>query len=291
MGSFDATVTLAKPFTSLAEHLMDETAIALLDVRKTYGGGVPTQALRGITMSVKRGEFVSVVGPSGSGKSTLLNIMGALDKPTSGKVILAGQDVSRLPDSKLSYIRNRYIGFVFQSYNLVPRMTVLENVMLPLMVRGMSMEEMKRRAMASLREVGILELAGKRPNALSGGQQQRVAIARAVAADPRFILADEPTGNLDSVSSGIVMRLLRRVNRESGKSIVMVTHNMELAKMTDRIVHIRDGLIEKVEEVARDERDLGPEEQVLGPRKEALEPLKGSPEESSPKPPVGGGSS
>jgi len=228
---------------------LEEYAVVLKGVKKVYGGAVPTYALKGINLEVKVGDFVSIVGPSGSGKSTLLNIMGVLDRPSEGKVFVGGFDVSALPDSKLSYIRNRYIGFVFQSYNLVSRLTALQNVELPLMVRGISGSKMREIAMESLEAVGIADLAFKKPYALSGGQQQRVAIARALATDPRFILADEPTGNLDSVSSAMIMELLKKVNTEMGKSIVMVTHNMELAKMTARIIHIRDGLIEKVEEV------------------------------------------
>lgn len=222
-------------------------AIYLESVTKVYGGAVPTVALDNVTLGVRRGEFVSIVGPSGSGKSTLLHIMGALDRPTSGRVYIAGLDVSRLPDPELSKVRNRYIGFVFQAFNLITRMSVIENVELPLVARGVRAPERRRRAMEALRILGIDHLWAKSPRFLSGGEQQRVAIARALAQDPEFILADEPTGNLDSRNSEVVMRALMDVNRRAGKTVVMVTHNMELAAMTDKIYRIRDGRIIGVE--------------------------------------------
>ncbi|MGC8969940.1 MAG: ABC transporter ATP-binding protein [Conexivisphaera sp.] len=222
-------------------------AIYLEGVRKVYGGAVKTVALDGVTLGVRSGEFVSIVGPSGSGKSTLLNIMGALDRPTSGRVIIAGRDVSGLSDAELSRVRNRYVGFVFQAYNLINRMNVLENVELPLVARGVPAPERRRRALDALRLLGVDHLSAKSPRFLSGGEQQRVAIARALAQDTEFILADEPTGNLDTRNSEIVMRALLEVNRRAGKTVVMVTHNMELAAMTQRIIRIRDGRIEGVE--------------------------------------------
>ena len=222
-------------------------AIYLDNVKKVYGGAVPTVALDGVTLGVKRGEMISIVGPSGSGKSTLLNIMGALDRPTSGDVFTAGREISRLGDEELSRVRNRYIGFVFQAFNLINRMSVLRNVELPLVVRGVPAAERRRRALDALKLLGVDHLWAKSPRFLSGGEQQRVAIARALIGDPEFVLADEPTGNLDSRSAETVMRALLNVNREAGKTVIVVTHNMELAAMTDKIFRIRDGRIEGVE--------------------------------------------
>lgn len=222
-------------------------AIYLDNVKKVYGGAVPTVALDGVTLGVKRGEMVSIVGPSGSGKSTLLNIMGALDRPTSGDVFIAGREISRLGDEELSRVRNRYIGFVFQAFNLINRMSVLRNVELPLVVRGVPAAERRRRALDALKLLGVDHLWAKSPRFLSGGEQQRVAIARALIGDPEFVLADEPTGNLDSRNAETVMRALLNVNREAGKTVIVVTHNMELAAMTDKIFRIRDGRIEGVE--------------------------------------------
>jgi len=222
-------------------------AIYLDNVKKVYGGAVPTVALDGVTLGVKRGEMVSIVGPSGSGKSTLLNIMGALDRPTSGDVFIAGREISRLGDEELSRVRNRYIGFVFQAFNLINRMSVLRNVELPLVVRGVPAAERRRRALDALKLLGVDHLWAKSPRFLSGGEQQRVAIARALIGDPEFVLADEPTGNLDSRNAETVMRALLNVNREAGKTVIIVTHNMELAAMTDKIFRIRDGRIEGVE--------------------------------------------
>ena len=225
------------------------SAVFLDNVKKVYPGAGGTVALNGVTLEVKEGEFISIVGPSGSGKTTLLNIMGTLDKPTSGKVYIGGVDVTGMSDDELSRIRNMHIGFIFQSYNLINRLTALENVSLPLVVRGVGASERRQAALKALEAVGMREKANRKPTELSGGEQQRVAIARALASDPLIILADEPTGNLDSKNSENIMRVLMEINREMGKTIVMVTHNMELAKMTRRIIHIRDGSIERVEEV------------------------------------------
>jgi len=222
-------------------------AIYLDNVKKVYGGAVPTVALDGVTLGVKRGEMISIVGPSGSGKSTLLNIMGALDRPTSGDVFIAGREISRLGDEELSRVRNRYIGFVFQAFNLINRMSVLRNVELPLVVRGVPAAERRRRALDVLKLLGVDHLWAKSPRFLSGGEQQRVAIARALIGDPEFVLADEPTGNLDSRSAETVMRALLNVNRDAGKTVIIVTHNMELAAMSDKIFRIRDGRIEGVD--------------------------------------------
>ena len=225
--------------------MVEVPAIRLIDVYKTYYGGVPTPALRGINLEIKKGDLVSIVGPSGSGKSTLLNMIGALDRPTKGKVLINGVDINRLSDDGLSKLRNRKIGFVFQAFNLIHRLTALQNVELPLYVRGVPSSVRKKRALEALRQVGIAGLAFKKPFQLSGGEQQRAAIARALVTDPTIILADEPTGNLDSKSAAMVMDVLVRVNRERNKTVIVVTHNMDISKRTRRIIYIKDGIIER----------------------------------------------
>ncbi len=202
-------------------------------------------ALRGVNLSIKKGEFVAIVGPSGSGKSTLLNIIGALDRPTSGSVFIRSVDVFSLTDSELATMRNYLIGFIFQSYNLINRTTVLKNVALPAILSNMEGSERERRAMKILDILGIADKAGFKPGSLSGGQQQRVAIARALMNDPAIILADEPTGNLDTKTGQEVFDLLRLLSSKFRRTIVMVTHNPELAEATDRAIYIRDGRVEK----------------------------------------------
>lgn len=202
-------------------------------------------ALRGLNLSISKGEFVSIVGPSGSGKSTLLNMIGALDRPTSGRVIINDVDVFSLSDAELATMRNHLIGFIFQSYNLINRTTVLKNVQLPGILSGMEGSKMERRAMKILDVLGISDKAHYKPTNLSGGQQQRVAIARALMNDPAIILADEPTGNLDTRTGQEVFDLLRMLSGKFRRTIVMVTHNHELAEATDRAVYIRDGMVEK----------------------------------------------
>ncbi len=202
-------------------------------------------SLRNVSFSVNKGEFVSVVGPSGSGKSTLLNMIGALDRPTSGKVYINGIDIFSLNDSQIATMRNNTIGFIFQSYNLINRTTVLKNVEFPGITGGMSDDDRKRRALKLLNFLGIKDKAKYKPVNLSGGQQQRVAIARALMNDPKMILADEPTGNLDTKTGQDVFNLLTLLSREFRRTIIMVTHNPELALATDRAIHIRDGSIEK----------------------------------------------
>ena len=202
-------------------------------------------ALRGINISIRKGEFVSIVGPSGSGKSTLLNIIGALDRPTSGKVYIRGVDVFSLSDSEIATMRNYLIGFIFQSYNLINRTTVLKNVALPAILADMGSAERERRAKKLLDVLGIGDKAGFKPANLSGGQQQRVAIARALMNDPAIILADEPTGNLDTKTGHEVFEMLKMLSRKFRRTIVMVTHNPELAQATDRAIFIRDGMVEK----------------------------------------------
>ena len=202
-------------------------------------------ALRGIDMSIKKGEFVAIVGPSGSGKSTLLNIIGALDKPTDGKVYINGIDIFSLADSEIATMRNHLIGFIFQSYNLINRTTVLKNVELPGIIAEMGGGERQRRALKLLDVLGIGDKAGFKPSNLSGGQQQRVAIARSLINDPAIILADEPTGNLDTKTGNEVFSMLKMLSSKFRRTIVMVTHNPELAEATDRAIFIRDGMVEK----------------------------------------------
>lgn len=235
----------------------------MLEVRnltKIYKtGSLEVKALNGIDFAVEDGEFVAIMGPSGSGKSTLLHILGCLDRPTSGEYLLGGEPVQNKSDSRLSEVRNRRIGFIFQSFNLLPRMTALQNVELPLIYRGLPAAERRRRALAALEAVGLADRVQHRPLQLSGGQQQRVAIARALVGDPDLLLADEPTGNLDSKSGVEVLSLLQALNRE-GRTIVMVTHDERVAAHTKRIVRLLDGAIQSDEVVAepiRAEADLG----------------------------------
>ncbi len=202
-------------------------------------------ALSDINLSIRKGEFVSIVGPSGSGKSTLLNIIGALDRPTSGSVFIQGVDVFSMSDSEIATMRNYLIGFIFQSYNLINRTTVLKNVMLPAILSDMGGGERERRARKLLDVLGIADKADFKPSNLSGGQQQRVAIARSLMNDPAIILADEPTGNLDTKTGKEVFDLLKMLSGKFRRTIVMVTHNPELAEATDRAIHIRDGSVEK----------------------------------------------
>jgi putative ABC transport system ATP-binding protein len=227
--------------------MSDSSLIALTDLTKVYGtGDVAVHALRGINLEVQPGEFLAIMGPSGSGKSTLMNILGCLDRPTAGSYVLDGEDVSRLTKDKLAGVRNRKIGFVFQSYNLLPRMTAAKNVVLPLLYNGhqnTSDAELHEMAVAALEGVGLHDRAHHRPSELSGGQQQRVAIARALINHPSIILADEPTGNLDTRSSEEVLELLYQLH-ESGVTIVMVTHEPDIAEYARRVIHVRDGQIE-----------------------------------------------
>jgi putative ABC transport system ATP-binding protein len=216
------------------------------DLTKVYGkGDIAVHALRGVSIGVDRGEFVAIMGPSGSGKSTLMNLLGCLDRPTDGTYLLEGEDVSRLNKEKLARIRNRRIGFVFQSYNLLPRLTAVKNVMMPLMYNGhesLSDRQMAERAIAALEAVGLGDRIDHRPNELSGGQQQRVAIARALVNNPSLVLADEPTGNLDSKSGDEIMVLLRQLHQD-GATIVMVTHSAHDAASAERIIALRDGRV------------------------------------------------
>ncbi len=230
---------------------MEDYVVVLKNLRKVYRhNGLETVALDGINLVIKRGEMVAIVGPSGSGKSTLLNMVGALDKPTEGKVIIEGVDISNIDDNGRADFRNKKIGFVFQSYNLINRLKVIDNVELPLILKIGDKKKRKALALKMLSEVGLESKANNRPTQLSGGEQQRVAIARALVAEPSIILADEPTGNLDSKSGEVVVNLLRQLTRK-GKTVIVVTHNMEVAKQADRIIYLRDGKIEKEEKISR----------------------------------------
>ena len=214
--------------------------IRIVDLTKVYRmGALEVHALRGVSLAIERGEFISIMGPSGSGKSTLMNILGCLDQPTSGTYELEGVEVGSLSDDELAEIRNRRIGFVFQSFNLLPRLNALEQVELPLIYAGE--RNRRERAMKALEMVGLLDRAHHRPTELSGGQQQRVAIARALVNQPAIILADEPTGNLDTRSSEEVMAIFQMLNREHQITIAFVTHERDIANHTRRIIHLRDG--------------------------------------------------
>ena len=220
-----------------------EEIIRLEHISKIYHPGEnEIRALSDVSLTIHKGEFVAIVGQSGSGKSTLMNLLGCLDTSSEGAYILEGSDVSTLSDHQLSAIRNRQIGFIFQGFNLIPSLTALENVELPLIYRGVGREERRRTARESLERVGLGNRIRHRPAEMSGGQQQRVAIARAIAAHPPILLADEPTGNLDSASGADVMEILRSLNRD-GHTVILITHDSGIAATIDRVVHIQDGQI------------------------------------------------
>jgi putative ABC transport system ATP-binding protein len=219
------------------------TIIDLADVTRTYDlGRVQVHALAGASLQVEEGEFVAILGPSGSGKSTLMNILGCLDRPTSGRYVLDGTSVAERDDDGLAAVRSRMIGFVFQSYNLLPRTSALENVATPLLYQGVGRRERLARARAALERLGLGERADHEPQELSGGQQQRVAIARALVTEPRLLLADEPTGNLDTASGAEVMDVLHELHA-SGRTIVLITHDADVAATANRQIRVRDGRI------------------------------------------------
>ena len=221
----------------------DHPVIALRRIVKTYEmGDVEVHALRGVSLVVERGDFVAIMGASGSGKSTLMNILGCLDVPSRGQFFLDGIDVRTLDEGELSRIRNRKIGFVFQSFNLIPRTTALANVELPLLYAGVKARERRERAAAALAAVGLSDRSAHFPNEMSGGQQQRVALARAIVMNPALVLADEPTGNLDTATSGEIMSMFSRLNA-GGRTIVLITHEEEIAGHAKRVVRLRDGLV------------------------------------------------
>jgi len=218
--------------------------IETVDLVKTYiQGGRPLEVLKGICFTVEPGEFTAIMGPSGSGKSTLLNMIGALDRPTSGKVYINGVDLSELNDNQVAGLRNREIGFIFQFFNLIPRMDAQGNVELPMAIAGISRSERRKRALHLLEMVGLSDRADHKPSQLSGGEQQRVAIARALANEPNLILADEVTGNLDTTTGDEIIHLLRELNKEEGKTFILITHDAMVAQNTDRLIQLRDGVI------------------------------------------------
>jgi putative ABC transport system ATP-binding protein len=223
---------------------MSAPVIEIKDLTKVYiMGEVEVHALRGVSLQVQKGEMLSIMGPSGSGKSTMMNVIGCLDQATSGQYWLEGEDVSKLNDDKLAAIRNRRIGFVFQSFNLLARTSALQNVTLPLIYASAGRRQRRQRAQEALEAVGLADRVHHKPNELSGGQQQRVAIARALVNQPSIILADEPTGNVDSKVGAEIVALFQKLNRERGITVVFVTHDSHVARHTERIVYLSDGLI------------------------------------------------
>ena len=223
---------------------MSEALIEIRDLCKIYNPGeVEVRALDHVSLTINRGELVAIIGQSGSGKSTLMNQLGCLDVPTSGDYFLSGQNVAKLSDNELSDIRNREIGFIFQGFNLIPNLTAVENVEVPLIYRGIGKRERRQLAVASLEKVGLGHRLDHKPSQMSGGQQQRVAIARAIAAAPPLILADEPTGNLDSASSKEILQILKQMHA-SGRTVILITHDNEIAAQAKLIIHIRDGKID-----------------------------------------------
>lgn len=227
-------------------------AVQTVDVTKVYRvGHIDYPALRGVSIKIGKGEFVSIMGPSGSGKSTLLNVIGALDPPTTGRVIIDGVDLRKLGEDKLALLRNRKLGFCYQSFNLIQRLTSIENVEMPLISRGMPEKIRRSKSLKMLSAVGLAGKANKRPAELSGGEQQRVALARALVTEPALIIADEPTGNLDSKTTREVVDQFVQVNKQFGTTVLVVTHNSEIANRTQRVISLKDGLVEKEEYLQR----------------------------------------
>ncbi|MCJ7552194.1 MAG: ABC transporter ATP-binding protein [Anaerolineae bacterium] len=240
---------------------INDTVIWVEDLHKIYKmGDNEVHALRGVSLTIRRGETVAIMGPSGSGKSTLMNILGCLDQPTYGLYVLDGQDVSKMSDDALAAARNRRVGFVFQSFNLLARTSALENVVLPLVYAGATLRQRKKRAREVLESVGLGDRLDHTPNELSGGQQQRVAIARALVNHPAIILADEPTGNLDSKSGKEIMEILQRLNRDAGITVILVTHDPNVTRYAQRVIQLFDGKILKETSV---ENPIRAEDEVL----------------------------
>jgi putative ABC transport system ATP-binding protein len=222
-----------------------EYIVETVNVTKTYmSGGRPLEVLKGVDLCIEPGAFMAIMGPSGSGKSTLLNMIGALDRPTTGKVFINGTDLSQLNDNQIADVRNREIGFIFQFFNLIPRMDAQGNVELPMAIAGVPRGERKKRAIDLLNIVGLGDRADHKPSQLSGGEQQRVAIARSLANEPNIILADELTGNLDSRTGAEIMHLLRQLNKEEGKTFILITHDPQVGQNVDRLISFKDGVIE-----------------------------------------------
>ncbi|MFA0755524.1 MAG: hypothetical protein YPKNTGVA_001031 [Candidatus Fervidibacter sp.] len=241
----------AKRLEPMMEQV-SEFIVRTREVRKVYQmGKVEVEALRGVTLDIKRGEYISIMGPSGSGKSTLFNMIGGLDKPTSGSVYINEVDLAQLDAYELAWLRCRTIGYIFQTFNLIPVMTALENVTLPMIFAGVPEDERRDRGMELLKRVGLAERWNHKPTELSGGQQQRVAIARALANDPVIILADEPTGNLDLKTGREIIQLLKELNEEKGVTIISATHDLKMLDVSDRVIWIRDGRIAKIEDRAK----------------------------------------
>ena len=231
---------------------MRQPLVILDNVWKVYRlGYTRVYAVRGVSLELYKSEFTAIVGPSGSGKSTLLHLIGGLDKPTRGRIVVDGMEISSFDERELAEYRRRYVGFVFQQFYLIPRLTALENVEIAMMARGVPQSERRKRALKLLEMVGLKDRAYHRPGELSGGEQQRVAIARALANNPKLLLADEPTGNLDSATAHSIMKLFRRLVDEQGVTIIMVTHNLELVSYCDRVIKLRDGVVVGDERVSK----------------------------------------
>jgi putative ABC transport system ATP-binding protein len=227
-----------------------DVVVECIELKKSYIlGEVRVDALRGIDMKITRGEMVSIMGPSGCGKTTLLNIIGSLDSPTSGKVILEGRDISSANEYELTDIRRKSVGFVFQFYNLLPVLTALENVELPMLIAGVNKKERNSRALELMEKVDLISRKDHKPDELSGGERQRVAIARSLANRPSVLLADEPTGDLDTESGASIMNLLKEVNKTENQTLLLVTHDPTIARQSNRIFHIKDGLLSSIEEI------------------------------------------
>ena len=230
--------------------ISEDIVVECRNLRKSYIlGEIRVDALRGINMKINRGEMISIMGPSGCGKTTLLNIIGSLDNPSSGQVLLEGNDISRATEQQLTDIRRKSVGFIFQFYNLLPVLTAIENVELPMLIAGIPKKERLERAAELLEKVDLLHRKDHKPDELSGGERQRVAIARSLANQPTILLADEPTGDLDTESGQAVLNLLKEVNETENQTVIMVTHDANIAKQANRIFHIKDGMVSSVEEI------------------------------------------